>query len=180
MYWHLALLAFNMGIHRSPGDTPHKGLIIWIFDVFFVYFFHLNKLLNKQTSYWWFETPMRLLNKQTSYWWFETPWGSWYVTTIMLFFLSSTAGEPVGETKDTSKWHVTRATCAPLPRSPATLRSPPNGQDRSTPTIMTVFPDRWIYGKTVQYLMQWPLIVNSSTPSATYICVNEFGRCWFR
>ena len=142
-------------------------------------FFHLNKLLNKQTSYWWFETPMRLLNKQTSYWWFETPWGCWTNRRVIgdlrrhethakslqwCFCFSSTAGEPVGETRDTLKWHVTRATCAPLPSSPATLRSPPNGQDRSTPTIMTVFPDRWIHGKTVQYLMQWPLIVNLSPP----------------
>ena len=36
-------------------DSPHKGHVMHSFDVFFVV--SLNKLLNKQSDYQWFEMP---------------------------------------------------------------------------------------------------------------------------
>ena len=40
-------------IHLSLVNSPHKGLVMWDFDVWFDV--NLNKLLSKQLSYWWFE-----------------------------------------------------------------------------------------------------------------------------
>ena len=45
------------GIHRSPVDSPYKGPVMRSVDVLFVA--SLNKLLNKQSSGRWFETPWR-------------------------------------------------------------------------------------------------------------------------
>ena len=39
----------------SQVDSPHKGTIIQSFEIFFAG--SLNKLLNKQSSYRWFQTP---------------------------------------------------------------------------------------------------------------------------
>ena len=48
-YW-----SFVRGNHWSPLDSPHKGLIIWSFEVFFV-----NELwtVNEHLIWWWFEMP---------------------------------------------------------------------------------------------------------------------------
>ena len=44
-------------IRQWQVDFPHKRPVICNFDIFFV--FSLNKLLNKQSSYRWFYTPLR-------------------------------------------------------------------------------------------------------------------------
>ena len=44
---------FVRGINRSPVDSPHKGLVIWSFDVFCDVC--LNKILNTQPGCRWFE-----------------------------------------------------------------------------------------------------------------------------
>ena len=46
---------FMRGIHWSMVDSPHKGPVMWKFDVSFVV--SLNKLLNTQPCYQWFEMP---------------------------------------------------------------------------------------------------------------------------
>ena len=46
---------FVRGIQWSPMDSPHKGLVIHSFDIFFD--ISLNKLLKKQLSGQWFEMP---------------------------------------------------------------------------------------------------------------------------
>ena len=46
---------FVRGMHWSPVDSPHKGPVVQNFDAFFAA--GLNKLLNKQLSWWWFEMP---------------------------------------------------------------------------------------------------------------------------
>ena len=48
------LLVLCDGNHRSPVDSPHKGPITRIFDIFFVV--SLKRLLIKQPSCLWFET----------------------------------------------------------------------------------------------------------------------------
>ena len=53
-YW-----PFVRGIHQLLVDSPHKGLVIQIFDVYFVV--SLNNLLNIQFSFRWSETPWRSL-----------------------------------------------------------------------------------------------------------------------
>ena len=46
------------GIHRSPVDSPHKGPVMWSFDVFFFFFTaSLNTLLNNQLGCQWYEMP---------------------------------------------------------------------------------------------------------------------------
>ena len=42
--------------HRSPVDSPHKGLWRGV-----LFFFDMNKRLSKQPRRWWFETPSRSL-----------------------------------------------------------------------------------------------------------------------
>ena len=44
---------FVRGIHRSPVNSPHKGLWRGALRVFYL---RLNKRLNKQWCGWWFET----------------------------------------------------------------------------------------------------------------------------
>ena len=46
--------------HWSPVDSPHKGPVILNFDVFDCV--PMNKLLNKQSTCRWFETPYRSIN----------------------------------------------------------------------------------------------------------------------
>ena len=53
-YW-----PFVRGIHRSPVNSPHKGPATRSFDVFFD--LNPNKQLSKQSSRWWFETPLHSL-----------------------------------------------------------------------------------------------------------------------
>ena len=54
--------------HHSHLDSPHKGLVVWRFDVFFGV------------------SIIKLLNKQLTWWWFETPWYSWdYCSSIITF-----------------------------------------------------------------------------------------------
>ena len=48
-----ALLSIYEGINQWPVDSPHKAEF-WCFSVI-----NLDKLLTKQSSYWWFETPWR-------------------------------------------------------------------------------------------------------------------------
>ena len=55
-YW-----PFVRGIHRSPGNSHHKGPVTRSFDVFFD--LRLNKRLSKHTCGWWFETPSRSLRR---------------------------------------------------------------------------------------------------------------------
>ena len=43
------------GIRIPLVESPHKGKVMRSFDGFFV--FSLNKLLNKHSICWWFETP---------------------------------------------------------------------------------------------------------------------------
>ena len=52
-YW-----SFVWGIHRSPANSPHKGL--WHGALMFSLNFdlRLNKRLTKQSLGWWFETPL--------------------------------------------------------------------------------------------------------------------------
>ena len=53
-YW-----PFVRGIHRSPGNSPHKGQ--WRGALMFSLICALNKRLNKQSWGWWFETSSRSL-----------------------------------------------------------------------------------------------------------------------
>ena len=53
------LQALMRGIHQSPVDSPHIGAVMLSFDVFFDA--NLNKMLNKQSIYQWFETPTMAL-----------------------------------------------------------------------------------------------------------------------
>ena len=53
-YW-----PFVRGIHRSPVNSPHKGL--WRGALVFSLICALNKRLSKQSWGWWFETPLRSL-----------------------------------------------------------------------------------------------------------------------
>ena len=48
---------FVRGIHRSPVDSPHKAPVPQSFDASF--HVHLNKPLNKHSSWRWFEKPWR-------------------------------------------------------------------------------------------------------------------------
>ena len=48
---------FVRGIHRSPVNSPHKGIWRGAFYVFFD--LRLNKWLSKQSRGWWFESPSR-------------------------------------------------------------------------------------------------------------------------
>ena len=50
---------FVRKVHRSPGDSPHKGQWRGTFDVFFD--LGLNKRCSKQSRCRWFETPSRSL-----------------------------------------------------------------------------------------------------------------------
>ena len=51
LYW-----PFVRGIHRSPGNSPHKGQ--WRGTLmFFLSAPDKNKQLSKQSRRWWFETP---------------------------------------------------------------------------------------------------------------------------
>ena len=64
----------GFGLHRSPEDSPHKGPNMYSFGVFLVVSF--NKLLNKQSSCRWFETPRRSCmwrhcNKACFHWWLD-------------------------------------------------------------------------------------------------------------
>ena len=43
---------FVRGFHWSPVESPHKGLVMWSFDVFFIAI--LNKLLNIQPRCLWY------------------------------------------------------------------------------------------------------------------------------
>ena len=47
-YW-----PFVRGIHLSPVDFPHNGPVLQSFDTLFDV--SLNKLLNKQVNWWWFQ-----------------------------------------------------------------------------------------------------------------------------
>ena len=40
---------------RPQCASPHKATVIRNFDIFYVV--NLNKLINKQSSWWWFQTP---------------------------------------------------------------------------------------------------------------------------
>ena len=42
-----------LDLHWSLVDSPHKGTVLQSFDVFFI--IDLNKLLNRQSTVWWFE-----------------------------------------------------------------------------------------------------------------------------
>ena len=53
-YW-----PFVWGIHRSAVNSPHKGQ--WRGALMFSLICALNKRLSKQSSGWWFETPLRSL-----------------------------------------------------------------------------------------------------------------------
>ena len=62
----LALCEGNVrGVCRLLSDSPHKGPVMQGFCVFFVVI------------------PNRLLNKHSSYWWFETSWRSCDVTVML-------------------------------------------------------------------------------------------------
>ena len=52
---HSALLALCGGIHRWPADSCHNGPMMGSFHVSFA--ISLKKLLNKESSCWWYETP---------------------------------------------------------------------------------------------------------------------------
>ena len=54
-----ALLALCTGNSPVTGEFPEQRPVTWSFDVFFD--LRLNKLLSKQSSGWWFETPSRSL-----------------------------------------------------------------------------------------------------------------------
>ena len=53
LYW-----PYMRGIHQSLVDSPHKGTVLWSFDVSWV--LSLNKLLNKKSICHWFGTPCLL------------------------------------------------------------------------------------------------------------------------
>ena len=52
-----ALLAYVKGNHRSPVDSPHKGLIMWSVNGFSIA--NQNELLNRLWKNRQFETPLR-------------------------------------------------------------------------------------------------------------------------
>ena len=54
------LLTLCEGIHRWPVDSLHNGSVAWTFGVSFDVSF--NRLLDKQSSSWWFETPRQSCN----------------------------------------------------------------------------------------------------------------------
>ena len=56
-----ALLTICAGNSPVPGEFPAQRPVTWNFDVFFD--LRTNKLLNKQSWGWWFETPSRPLRR---------------------------------------------------------------------------------------------------------------------
>ena len=70
VYWWLTVVIMtssNGNFFHITGplwreSTSHRWIpspVTWSFDVFFD--LHLNKLLSKQSSWWWFEMPLRSL-----------------------------------------------------------------------------------------------------------------------
>ena len=80
---------FVRGMHRSLVDSPHKGPVMWGFDVYFAV--SLNKLLNKWTRCRWIEMywcslniiGMKLQHFQT----YPKCW-NWLIDWLILFHYS--------------------------------------------------------------------------------------------
>ena len=73
-------LPFVRGIHRSPVDSPHKGPVMWPFDILFDV--SLNKPLNKQPS-WHSPSISIFVWRVSNCLWFEMPWCSGDITVTI-------------------------------------------------------------------------------------------------
>ena len=81
-YW-----PFVRGIHQSLVDSPHKGLVMWSFDVFFLV--SLNKLLTYQSNCQWALCYFETLDECVS---FHTCW-SWSLSMNDLVINSKLASD---------------------------------------------------------------------------------------
>ena len=64
-----ALLVFCAGNQQLPVDSPHRGLVMWGFGVFYV--ISLNELFNKQFSCWWSDIPWWLCDIIVMHFYFD-------------------------------------------------------------------------------------------------------------